>query len=74
MGQNALSQLCCRIFKSTIFPEQIDEIPLFFTFRHKFVEIRSWLKFFQVGMVNNGYGHFGHEAPKLALFQQIIMG
>ena len=30
MGQNALSQLDCKIFKSIISPEQIDEIASFF--------------------------------------------
>ena len=30
MDQNALSQSDCRIFKSTFFPEEIDETALFF--------------------------------------------
>ena len=30
MGQNALSQSDCRIFKSTFLPEEIDEAALFF--------------------------------------------
>ena len=30
MGQNALSQSDCRIFKSTFLPEEIDETALFF--------------------------------------------
>ena len=30
MGQNALSQSDCRIFKSNISPKQIDEMALFF--------------------------------------------
>ena len=35
IDQNALSQPDCRIFKSTIFPEQIDETASFFACWHK---------------------------------------
>ena len=49
IGQNALSQLECRIFKSTISPEQIDETDLRFVCWYKFT--KSWSKIFWLGMV-----------------------
>ena len=47
MGQNALGQLDCRVFKSTISLEQSNGIAWFFVefkIRWKFMEIKSWLK------------------------------
>ena len=42
---NAVNQSDCLIFKSTISPEQIDEIASFFACRYKFTKIKLW-KFF----------------------------
>ena len=39
MGQNALSQSDCKIFKLTISPEQNDEKARFFAFWYRFMEI-----------------------------------
>ena len=49
MGQNALSQPDCRIFKSTISLEQNNEKTWCFAFSYKFIEIKSWLKNIGVG-------------------------
>ena len=46
VGQNALSQSDCRIFKSTIFPEQIDEKPYFLYVDTNSQKIKSWLNIF----------------------------
>ena len=46
IGQNSLSQSDYRIFKSTISPDQIDEIASFFACWYKFTEIKSWSKIF----------------------------
>ena len=50
MGQNALGQSDCRIFKSTISLDQIDEKAKFFACWYKCREIESWLKSIGVGM------------------------
>ena len=44
MGQNALGQSDCSIFKSTISLEQNNKKAWFFACWHRFMEIRSWLK------------------------------
>ena len=44
----------CRIFKSTISPEQMDETTLFFTSWYNFTQIRRWLNIFGVNMVKMG--------------------
>ena len=44
MGQNALGQLKCRNFESTLFPEQNYEIAWFFKCWYKFMEVKIWLK------------------------------
>ena len=59
IGKNVLSQSDCRIFKSTISPEQVDETASFFACWHKFTKIRSWSKFFWLGMVKNWCGQSG---------------
>ena len=41
MGQNALGQWDCRVFKLTIFPEQYNQIARFFTFWYKFWKIKG---------------------------------
>ena len=56
---NALSQSDCRIFKSTVSPEQIVETASFLACWYKFTKIKSWLKFFWLGMIKNGYGQSG---------------
>ena len=55
-GQNGLSQSDSRIFKSTIFPKQINETVLFFACWYKFTKVKSWSKLFCLGMVKNGFG------------------
>ena len=50
IGQNALDQSDCRIFKSPFSPEQIDETASFFAWWYKFTKIKSWSKFFWSGM------------------------
>ena len=42
MGQSALSQSDCRIFKSTIFSEQVEEIPWFLACLYKLLNVKSW--------------------------------
>ena len=57
MGQNALSQLDCRIFKSTISLEQNDEIARFFAcwYNIKFsINFANWM-----GVIRNLYDHYG---------------
>ena len=44
MGQNALGQSGCRIFKLTLSPEQKDEKAWFFACWYRSMEIKSWLK------------------------------
>ena len=48
------SQLHCRIFKSTISPEQIDETASFFECCNKFTRTKSWSKFIWLGIIKNG--------------------
>ena len=55
MGQNALGESDCRIFKSAISHEQSDEKAWFCWYR--FMDIKSWLKNMGMGMVKNGYDH-----------------
>ena len=43
-GQNGPSNWDCRIFKSPISQEQIDETASFFACCYKFTKIKSWLK------------------------------
>ena len=47
MGQNALGKWDCRISKSTISFEQMDEIGRFFALGWKFLNIKSWSKIFE---------------------------
>ena len=46
IGRNDLSHSDCRIFKSTTFPEQIDETALFFAWWCKFIKIKRLSKIF----------------------------
>ena len=68
IGQNHLSQSDCRIFESTISPEQIDETASFFACCYKFTKIESSLKIFWLGMVKNGCGQSGPWTLKLTVF------
>ena len=70
MGQNALSQSNCRIFKSNISPEQIDETVSFFACWYNFMQINRWLKIFGVGMVKNGCGQSGDGTLKLTVSEE----
>ena len=74
MGQNALDQSDCSIFKLTISLEQNDEKAWFFECLWRFIEIKSWLKKLGVGMVKNGCGHSGLRRLKLAVSQEGING
>ena len=74
MGQSALSQSDCRIFKLTISLEQNDEKVWFFACWYRFMEIKSWLKNFGVGTVKNECGHSGLRSLKLAVSQEVING
>ena len=74
MGQNALGQSDCSIFKLTMSLEQNDEKAWFFANWYKFIEIKSWLKNIDVGMVKNEFGHSGVRTLKLALSQEGING
>ena len=53
IGENALSQSGCRIFKSFISSEQIDETASFLACGYKRKKVKSWLKIFWSGMVKN---------------------
>ena len=46
VDQSAPSQSDCRIFKSIISPEQIDETASLFECWYKFTKIKSWSSFF----------------------------
>ena len=67
MSQNVLSQSDCRIFKSIISLKQNGERALFFACWYMFMEIKSWLKNFGVGVVKSGCGHSVHGTLKLAV-------
>ena len=74
MGQNALSQSDCRIFKLTISPEHGDEKAWFFVCWYRLMEIKSWLKNIDVGMVKNGCDHSGSRTLKFGVSQKGIFG
>ena len=59
MAQNACGQSDCRIFKSTVSLEKVDEKAWFFACWYRFTEIKSWLKNIEVGVVENELGHSG---------------
>ena len=69
MGQNALDQSDCSIFKLTISLEQNDEKAWFFACWYRFMEIKSWLKNIRVVMIKKWCGHFGLWT-KLAVSQE----
>ena len=74
MDQNALGQSDCRIFKSTISLEQIDKKTWFFACWYRFMEIKSWLKNIEVGVVKSMCGHLRVRTLKLALSQEAMNG
>ena len=74
MGQNVLSQSDCSIFKSTIFPEKINEIAWFFTCWYKLTKIKSWSKNLGVDVVRAGYGQPGHRTLKFTVSQEWVAG
>ena len=69
IGQNALGQSDCSIFKSTISLEQNDEKAWFFACRYRFMENRSWVENIGVGMVKNVCGYSVLKTLKLAVCQ-----
>ena len=66
MGQNALDQSDCSIFKF-YFKEA-----WFFAYWCRFIEIKRWLKNVGVGVVENKCGHSGLRTLKLAVSQEEI--
>ena len=74
MGQNALGQSDCSIFKVTLSPEHNDGEVRFFGCWYRFMEIKSWLKNIGVGMVKNGWSHSGLRTLKLAVSLERING
>ena len=73
MGQNALSQSDCKIFKLTVSLEGKDENVWFFACWYEFMEIKSWSKNIGVGgVVKNGCGHSGLRTLKSAVSQEGI--
>ena len=70
MGQNALGQSDCMIFKLTISPEQKDKKAWFLACWCKFLEIKSRLKNIGMGLVKYGCGHSGLRTLKLAVSQE----
>ena len=67
MGQNALDQSACSIFKLTMSLEQIDKKAWFFAYWYRFIQIKSWLKNIGVGIVKTGCGHSGLRTLKLVV-------
>ena len=60
IGQSTLSQSGCRIFKSSISSEQINETVLFLACWYKFKTINSWWNIFswvwsKMGLIKNGF-------------------
>ena len=74
MYQKVTGQSDCRIFKSTISPEQRDEIVWFLAYWYKFIEMKSWLKNIGMCVVINGWVHSGCRNLKLAVSLKEING
>ena len=72
MGQNALDQSDCSIFKLTISLEQNDEKAWILAYWCRFIEIKSWLKNISMGVVKNGCDHSGLRTLKIC--SQLIFG
>ena len=74
MGQNALCQSDCTIYKITKSPEQINKIAWFSACWDQFKKIKFWSMIFLVGMVKNGCGQSGYETLKLNVSQEWTVG
>ena len=74
MGQNALGQSDCRIFKSTISREKNDDKNLVFACWYRFMEVNSWYKNIGVSMIKKRCGHSVYMTLKLAVSQEEING
>ena len=59
----------CRIFKSTISPEQVDETASFFPCWYKFTKIKIHI-FFWLGIVKNGSGQSALGTLKLNVSEE----
>ena len=64
VGQSALKQSHCRIFKSTIYSEQIIETASFFACWWQFAKIKRLSKIFWLGKVKNDHGLSVHKILK----------
>ena len=73
MGQNALGQLVCRIFKSTISLKRNIK-NWFFPYWYRIMEVESWFKNIGVSVVKNVGGHFSLRMLKLTVSQKGING
>ena len=69
IGQSALSQSDCRIFKSTVSPEQIDETASVWYVDTNSQKLKVDWKIFSLSMVKNGYGQSRLWTLKLAVSQ-----
>ena len=70
MGQNALSQLDCRIFKWTISLEQNDEIAWFFACWYNIIfsiNFANWMS-----VIRNLYDHYGDGTLKFVVSQNLM--
>ena len=72
MNKNVLCQSDCRISKSTLSLKQNNERVWFFAWSYIFIEIRSWLKNIEMGMVKHGCGHIGYRTQTLTVSQEGI--
>ena len=66
----SLSQSDCRIFKSNISPEKIDETVSFLACWYKFTIIKSWLKVFWLSIVKSWYDQSGFWTLKLTVVKR----
>ena len=66
MGQNALCQSDCSIFKRTKSPEEINKIAWFFACQ----EMKFWSIIFWLEMAKNGCSQSGYETLKLNVSQE----
>ena len=69
MDQNPLAQSDCRTFQSIIYIEN-NEIAWFFACWYEFMNVESWLKNIEVGVVKNECGFCGNRTLKLAISQE----
>ena len=73
MGQNPCGQSDCRIFKSTLSPQESDQKAWLFSCRHRIMEIKKWSKNIGVGVVKNGCVHSGLRALKSAYLKKDLI-